>query len=105
AWTALWHPALVATAGTMPRWTAAASPPDDPTGHLILLPPTAEPLLPDDWLVHAEQLAARLIRGQSGRPEMMAAALAMLDSPPVPVDPALVADFLALGFSHFVTET
>jgi len=89
----------------MPRWTAAASPPDDPTGHLILLPPTAEPLLPDDWLVHAEQLGARLIRGQSGRPEMMAAALAMLDSPPVLVDPALVADFLALGFSHFVTET
>ena len=41
---------------SMPRWTAAASPPDDPAGHLILLPPTAEPLLPEDWLSHAEQL-------------------------------------------------
>ena len=80
AWTALWHPALVAAAGAMPRWTAAAAPPDDPAGHLILLPPTAEPLLPDDWLSHAEHLGARLVRGQRRRPEMIAAALAMLDS-------------------------
>ena len=58
AWTALWHPTLVTAAGCMPRWAAAASPPDDPSGHLILLPPAAEPLLPDDWLAHAEQLGA-----------------------------------------------
>ncbi|MGA2259552.1 MAG: hypothetical protein ABSG53_33165, partial [Thermoguttaceae bacterium] len=105
AWTALWHPVLVAAAGAMPRWTAAASPPDDPTGHLILLPPTAEPLLPDDWLNHAEHLGARLIRGQRRRPEMIAAALAMLDTPPPMVDSDLVADFLALGYAHFVIET
>ena len=105
AWTALWHPALVAAAGSMPRWTAAASPPDDPAGHLILLPPTAEPLLPEDWLSHAEQLGARLIRGQSRRPEMIAAALAMLDTPPPAVDADLAADFLALGYAHYVIET
>jgi alpha-mannosidase len=105
AWTALWHPALVAAAGTMPRWTAAASPPDDPSGHLILLPPTAEPLLPEDWLSHAEHLGARLIRGQGHRPGMIAAALAMLESPPPAVDADLVADFLALGFAHYVIET
>lgn len=105
AWTALWHPALVVAAGTMPRWTAAASPPDDPAGHLMLLPPTAEPLLPEDWLSHAEQLGARLIRGKSRRPEMIAAALAMLDTPPPEVDAGLAADFLALGYAHFVIET
>jgi len=105
AWTALWHPALVAAAGSMPRWLAAASPPDDPAGHLILLPPTAEPLLPEDWLSHAEHLGARIIRGQSRRPEMIAAALAMLDSPPPPIDLDLAADFLALGYSHYVIET
>ena len=80
AWTALWHPALVAAAGAMPRWTAAAAPPDDPAGHLILLPPTAEPLLPDDWLSHAEHLGARIVRGHSRRAEMIAAALALLDA-------------------------
>ena len=105
AWTALWHPSLVAAPGAMPRWAAAASPPDDPAGHLILLPPTAEPLLPEDWLSHAEHLGARLIRGQSRRPEMIAAALAMLDTPPPAVDADLAADFLALGFAHFVIET
>jgi alpha-mannosidase len=105
AWTALWHPALVAAAGSMPRWTAAVSPPDDPAGHLILLPPTAEPLLPEDWLSHAEHLGARLIRGQDRRPEMVAAALAMLASPPPAVNADLVADFLALGFAHYVIET
>ena len=66
AWTALWHPALVAAAGAMPRWTAAASPPDDPAGHLILLPPTAEPLLPEDWLSHAEHLGHDLSAERAG---------------------------------------
>jgi len=105
AWTALWHPALLAAAGSMPRWTAAAAPPDDPAGHLILLPPSAEPLLPEDWLSHAEHLGARFIRGQSRRSEMIAAALAMLDSPPPPIDADLAADFLALGYAHYVIET
>ena len=69
AWTALWHPALVAAARSMPRWTAAASPPDDPAGHLIVLPPTAEPLLPDDWLSHAEQLGAGWSAGRAAGPK------------------------------------
>ncbi len=111
AWTALWHPAIVAAVRAMPRWTAAATPPDEPAGHLILLPPTAEPLLPDDWLSHAEQLGANLIRGQSRRSEMIAAALAKLDSgaPGTPgrptVDADLAADFLALGFTHYLIES
>ncbi len=88
----------------MPRWTAAATPPDDPAGHLMLLPPTAEPLLPEDWLSHAEQLGARLIRGKCCRPEMIATALAMLDTAPPMVDADLAADFLALGYAHYVTE-
>jgi alpha-mannosidase len=71
----------------------------------MLLPPTAEPLLPEDWLSHAEHLGARLIRGQSRRPEMIAAALAKLDPPPTTVDGDLAADFLALGFCHYVIET
>jgi alpha-mannosidase len=114
AWTALWHPAIIAAAGSMPRWTAAVSPPEDPAGHLILLPPTAEPLLPDDWLSHAEQLGAHLIRGQSRRPEMIAAALALVASTrsegaaspgDAPIDADLAADFLALGYAYYVIDT
>ena len=36
---------------------------------------------------------------------MIAAALALLDAPPPAVDANLVADFLALGFAHYVVET
>jgi alpha-mannosidase len=105
AWTALWHPAFLAAAGAMPRWLAATSPPEDPAGHLILMPPTSEPLLPDDWLSHAEHLGARIIRGQSRRPAMIAAAMATLDTPLPEVDAGLAADFLALGYAHYVIET
>ncbi len=102
--TALFHPALIAATGTIPRWSPAEAPPDDPAGHLMLLPPTAEQMLPEDWLSHAEQLGARLIRGHRERPAMVAAALATLDPPPPDVDAELCADFLALGFCHFVVE-
>lgn len=104
ACTALWHPALVAAAGRMPKWEPAAEPPDDPQGHLLLIPPAAEPLLPDDWLEHARQSGARLVLGRKGRAEMVAAALALLDAPPA-VDGDLAADFLALGYCHYVVET
>ena len=104
ACTALWHPALVAAAGEMPRWTPAAEPPDDPEGHVLLIPPSAEPLLPEDWLEHVRQAGASLIRGQKGRAEMAAAALAALEAPPA-VDDDLAADFLALGYCHYVVET
>ena len=118
AWTALWHPALIAAAGVMPKWHPAGEPPDEPAGHVLLIPPSAEPLLPQDWLSHAEALGAKLIRGKRNRPEMIAAALELLgggegDSPvfakstigTVPVDPDLVADFLALGYCHYVIDT
>ena len=48
AWSALWHPALVAAAKAMPRWAPAESPPQEPTGYLILLPPCCEGLVPAD---------------------------------------------------------
>ncbi len=104
AWTALWHPALIAAAGVMPKWISAGEAPDDPAGHLLLIPPMAEPLLPQDWLSHAELLGAKLIRGKRSRPEMIAAALGSLETTPA-VDPELVADFLALGYCHYVIET
>jgi alpha-mannosidase len=104
ACTALWHPALVAEAGGVPKWMPAAEPPDDPDGHLLLIPPAAEPLLAEDWLEHAEQSGAKLIRGKRTRAEMIAAALALVDAPPA-VDDDLAADFLALGYCHYVVET
>jgi alpha-mannosidase len=104
AWTALWHPAVIAAAGTMPKWHPAGEPPDEPAGHLLVIPPSAEPLLPPDWLSHAEALGAKMIRGKRSRAEMVAAALEMVGAKTT-VDADLAADFLALGYCHYVIET
>ena len=39
AWCALWHPALVASAGAVPNWHRVDVPPETLAGRLITLPP------------------------------------------------------------------
>ena len=53
AWSALWHPALVAGAQSAPSWLPADGPPEEPAGQLLILPECSVPLLPDDWLKRA----------------------------------------------------
>ncbi|MGA2031420.1 MAG: hypothetical protein ABSG68_04125 [Thermoguttaceae bacterium] len=104
AWSALWHPALICAARAMPRWAAADSPPQEPAGHLVLVPPCCEGLLPGAWPQTAAAAGACVLRNVRQRPEMVAAALGHLEPPAVPIEPELVSDFLALGFCHFVSE-
>jgi alpha-mannosidase len=104
AWSALWHPALVAAAKVMPHWASAETPPPEPAGHLILVPRAAEGLVAAEWLSQAAEAGATIIKAVSRREEMVAAALQRLDAPLPAVDPELVADFLALGFCNFQVE-
>ncbi len=104
AWSALWHPALIDSAQTVPVWHPADHPPQEPAGSLIILPECCESLLPDDWLSEAEASGVLLLRKLKNRPEMVAAALERLDGRPAPIDPDLADDFLALGFCRFVVE-
>ena len=111
AWSAPWHPALVAAVGKMPHWSAAASPPQEPAGHLCVLPPCCEHLLPADWLAEAQQGGAVIIRHLAQRPQIVLAALELLataeNAPGAAapgIEPPLAADFLALGFCHFAVE-
>ena len=104
AWSALWHPRLLASARTIPRWLPASSPPQDPSGYLVILPDCCEPSLPEDWLPQAEAAGAWVLRNLRHRDEMLAAALERLDADPSNVDPDLTADFLALGFCHLQVE-
>jgi alpha-mannosidase len=104
AWTALWHPTLVGAAGIMPHWAAAETPPDPPAGHLLLVPPAAEQLLPAGWLGQAEASGAVVLRNLRRRDEMLAAALRHVEGTQADIDPGLTADFLALGFCHLVVE-
>jgi alpha-mannosidase len=104
AWTALWHPTLVGTAGVLPHWAPAETPPEQPAGHLLLVPPAAEELLPAGWLDQARQSGAVVLGNLRRRDEMIAAALAHVAGGPATIDPDLTADFLALGFCHFIVE-
>jgi len=103
AWSALWHPALLAHTGKMPTWHRADSPPDSLAGRIIVIPPNCEPLLLAGWVSRAISEGAHVVRKLHRRQEIVAAALAGLDEQPA-VDPELVADFLALGFGYLSVE-
>jgi alpha-mannosidase len=104
AWSVLWHPILLAGARAIPRWLPAAAPPQDPTGHLIIVPDCCKPLLPEGWSAGAEATEACVIRHLGHRSQILAAALERLGHQGPDVDPDLAGDFLALGFCHFQVE-
>lgn len=103
AWSALWHPALLAAAGRLPTWYRADNPPDDAAGRLYIVPPPSEPLLLAGWVNRAADGGAVVVRKMHRRQEILAAALAGCDEPKQ-VDAELAADFLALGLCHLLVE-
>ena len=104
AWSALWHPLLVAGTQAIPSWAPAASPPQEPAGFLIVVPECSESLLPEEWLPQAEAAGACVLRKFRRRSDIVAAALQRLEADPSAVDADLAADFLALGFCHLQVE-
>ncbi len=107
AYSALWHPALVASAGSMPRWARAEDPPQGPEGALIVVPPMCESRLPPDWLGQSESWGLCVVRQLRHRMEIVSAALERLDGGQATGEglcPELVQDFLAFGYAHLLTE-
>ncbi len=82
AFAVLWHPRLLASARVLPSWHRADDPPHFTRDRLIVVPSTAEDRLPSDWADRARADRAVLIVGVSNRAELLAAALAPLDSSP-----------------------
>lgn len=97
-WSAMWHPALLASAQAMPTWYRASSPPESIANRLILVPGLSEGELPADFAQRAQEQGAVLIRHQLDRDTIIASAMAQLDGGDGGVDPSVVADFLALGY-------
>lgn len=106
AWSAPFHPAIVATAERTHRWMAAANPPDANTleNALVFLPKTSESLLPEKWLAEAEAAGVIVIRNLDDRDRVVSKVLAMLETPPPSIDPEIIADFFAVGFCQFIVE-
>lgn len=126
AYSALWHPRLLASAGKTPTWSRADDPPADVADKLIVVQTVVGNELPVGFTGRAKTDGATLVRKLHRRDEILAAALAPLDakpatntggstgpesasaSPPETVSPAidhtLVADFLALGACYLQTD-
>lgn len=104
AWTAPWHPALIACAGKIPSWYRADSPPEDVTNKLVVVPGLSKPQVPTGYLQRVEAEAACLIQDRLDRGEMIESALCRLDAPVPPDAQTLAADFLALGYCYLQVE-
>jgi alpha-mannosidase len=104
AWSALWHPSLLASAEMIPSWVSADSPPTEPAGHLIVVPACAEDRLPQDWLTNAQTAGAIVLRNLSTRDTVLQAALKHLNEGGRVDDAELTADFMALGVGQFWVE-
>ena len=103
AWTALWHPALIAAAGKGPTWRRADDPPDPLENVLVVIPQVSVPELPAGFISHARETRAVVI-DQESREAMLAAALEPLGELAQAPDDELVADFLALGYCFLQVE-
>lgn len=82
AWSALYHPALVAHFGEAPRWEAAGSPSTGKQRRLVVVPPCTEYLVSHSWLKSAEKEGAIVIRHVSDRDEILKIAFEKLGIAP-----------------------
>ncbi len=104
AWTALWHPALVAATGSAPTWHRSDNAPLQLTDMLLLVPGVSLRQLPADFAERAEREGAVLIQGNHTREALLDQALAPVADLAQAVDGELAADFLALGYCYLQVE-
>ena len=105
AWTAAWHPALIAAVGSPPRWASVEVPPTDHAPLLGFVPPAC-----DDRFAALLDMSGRagshFVRRAGTREELVAAAVAALAAEQVAVarGTALEEDFHALGLAWLLAE-
>ena len=104
AWTALWHPALLADSGRKPTWYRADNPPSEFAGRLFVVPPVSEARLTAGWIERAREGGAAVIVDHLVRKAIVDEALSHLDAGTPTVDDEIAADFFALGFAFLMVE-
>jgi len=110
AWTAPFHPAIVAATGRTVRWQSAGEFVDEEIGPaLVLLPSVSEGWVPNDWIERAEAAGAVVLRDLADRDAAVNTVLERLEPPPGHLPPNrlnadLVADLYALGFCQLLVE-
>src|SRR5262249_55982355 len=71
AWTAAWHPALLAAVGKTPVWHRADEPPAECAGRLLIVPSVSANELPDGYADRARKEGAILIAALPQREAMV----------------------------------
>jgi len=99
-WTALWHPALIASAEAAPTWHRVDHPPERLEDRLIVVPSVSVDRLAAEFPQRAKDEGACLIRRQQDRREILERAWAVFDGPGRDIDAELAGDFLALGYCY-----
>lgn len=105
AWTAAWHPALIAAVGAAPGWASVEVPPTDSAGLLGVVPPASDERFAA-MLDMAGLAGSQFVRQVRGRAETIAAARAALAAEGMAVADAtpLDDDFHALGLAWLLAE-
>ncbi|HND52949.1 MAG TPA: hypothetical protein PLV92_11150, partial [Pirellulaceae bacterium] len=104
AWSAMWHPAFLASAGTKPGWCRVDSPPVELAQRLLIVPTVAQQQLPTGFAQRAKDAGACLVRRLHKRDDIVAAALAGLGPDAPAIDADLAADFMALGYCYLEVQ-
>ncbi len=103
AWSALWHPALIAAAGA-PTWSRIDDPPEELTERLLVAPSVSAQELPTGFSQRAKEEGAVLIRRKTERAEIVRIALEQLDGGDGGVPDDLAEEFLSLGYTFLQVE-
>ena len=101
AWTAAWHPSLIALAGGIPAWESLERPPDDREATLFFVPASFDDRLAGTGLEATAE--AVVVRNAHGRAAIVEAARAACDHDDAPAIP-LADDFHALGLAWLLSE-
>ncbi len=109
AWTALWHPALLAETGVLPGWHSADQPPelDDLSGELVVVPGVSRMKLPQGWCDQLRATAPRNpppVEASADRAQMVDDVLRAAGLDASAVDADVVGAFLALGYAQLQVE-
>jgi alpha-mannosidase len=107
AWTALWHPALIHSAGHMPTWLRADDPPPGGESRLIIVPEVSRPLLAEGWIEQAQASGAVVLWSAQKRGEYVSAALALFPDDALrggTFAQSLAEEFHALGYAYLMIE-
>lgn len=103
-WTAPWHPALLHSAGSLPKWCRADQLPDLTEQSVVLVPLSATsqlPLTPEELAGHSANFLLSPLSRKAAWEQLELSSSPPPPSSPTPATPELTADdFAALGYGY-----